>query len=109
MLDRENVLILVRQIAADPSDPRIDANFDVIRATVDRLLDGFLAMLPLLAAAILVFVLLLFAARGVRYMAEKALRRSSNRGCGDRDWALALCRDDRTGGADRGDDRLSHR
>lgn len=59
-------------------DSRIDANFDVIRATVDRLLDGFLAMLPLLVAAVFVFVLLLFAARGVRYLAEKALRRSSN-------------------------------
>ena len=68
----------LNRIAAAPSDTRIDANFDVILATVDRLLDGFLAMLPLLAAAILVFVLLLFAARGVRYLAEKALRRSSN-------------------------------
>lgn len=68
----------LNQSAATPSDTRIDANFSVILATVDRLLDGFLAMLPLLAAAILVFVLLLLAARGVRYLAEKALRRSSN-------------------------------
>jgi hypothetical protein len=56
----------------------IDANFGVIWATVDRLLDGFLAMLPLLAAAIFVFVLLLFAARGFRHVTEKALQRSSN-------------------------------
>lgn len=66
------------QIAAAPSDAGIDANFGVIRATIDRMLDGFLSMLPLLAAAILVFVLLVFAARGLRYLAEKALRRSSN-------------------------------
>ena len=66
------------QIAAAPSDTGIHANFGVILTTVDRLLDGFLAMLPLLAAAILVFVLLLFAARVVRYLAEKALKRSSN-------------------------------
>ncbi len=68
----------LNQIAAAPSDTGIDANFSVILATVDRLLDGFLAMLPLLAAAILVFVLLLLTARGVRYLAEKALKRSSN-------------------------------
>ena len=66
------------QIAAAPSDTGIHANFGVILTTVDRLLDGFLAMLPLLAAAILVFVLLLFAARVVRSLAEKALKRSSN-------------------------------
>ncbi len=70
---------LTRQIAAPPSDALIDANFGLIWATVDNLLDGFLAMLPLLAAAIAIFVLLMFSARGVRHMAEKALRRSSNR------------------------------
>ena len=70
---------LTRQIAAAPSDTLIDANFGLIWATVDNLLDGFLAMLPLLAASIVIFVLLLFAARGVRHLAEKALRRSSNR------------------------------
>lgn len=68
------------QIEAAPSDTRVDANFGVIWATVDRLLDGFLAMLPLLAVAVIVFVLLLFAARGVRYLAEKALARTSNQG-----------------------------
>ncbi len=71
-------MVLMRQVAAAPADTIIDANFGVIRATVDRLLDGFLAMLPLLAAAILVFVLLLFAARGLRHLTERALRRSSN-------------------------------
>ncbi len=70
---------LTRQIAAAPSDSVIDANFGLIWATVDKLIDGFLAMLPLLAAASVIFVLLLFAARGVRHLAEKALRRSSNR------------------------------
>lgn len=70
---------LTRQIAAASSNTLVDANFGLIWATVDRLLDGFLAMLPLLVAAIVVFVLLLFAARGVRHVAEKALRRSSNR------------------------------
>jgi small-conductance mechanosensitive channel len=49
-------------------------------ASVDRLLDGFLAMLPLLGTALVVLVLLLFIARGIRYVAEKALARSSNRG-----------------------------
>lgn len=70
---------LTRQIAAAPPDTLIDANFGLIWATVDNLIDGFLALLPLLAAAIVIFVLLLFAARGVRHLAEKALRRSSNR------------------------------
>lgn len=70
-------MLVTRQVAAAPADTLIDANFGVIRATVDRLLDGFLAMLPLLAAAIFVFVLLLFAARGFRHVTEKALKRSS--------------------------------
>ena len=70
---------LTDQVAAAPSDTLIDANFGLIRAAVDNLIDGFLAMLPLLAAGIVIFVLLLFTARGVRYLAEKALRRSSNR------------------------------
>jgi len=71
-------MFLMYQVAARPTDNLIDANFSVIWATVDRLLDGFLAMLPLLAVAIIVFVLLLFAARGLRHLAEKALKRSSN-------------------------------
>ena len=74
----ETTMILNRQVSGVSSSATIDANFGVIWATVDRLLDGFLAMLPLLAAAILVFVLLLFAARGLRYLAERALKRSSN-------------------------------
>lgn len=77
MIFDEN-LMLTRLGAAAPSKAIIDANFGVIWVTVDRLLDGFLAMLPLLAAAIVIFVLLLFAARGVRHVAEKALKRSSN-------------------------------
>lgn len=56
----------------------MDANFGVIRATIDRLLDGFLATLPLLVAAILIFALLLLGAKSVRHLAEKAMKRSSN-------------------------------
>ena len=66
------------QVAAPSTDNVVDANFGVIWATVDRLLDGFLAMLPLLVVAIVVFILLLFVARGLRHLAEKALQRSSN-------------------------------
>lgn len=66
--------------ATAASDTRVDANFGAIWATLDRLLDGFLAMVPLLVLAVIVFVLLLFAARGARYLAEKALTRASNRG-----------------------------
>ena len=73
-------MILTRQIVAGPSKEIIDANFGVIWATVDRLLDGFLATLPLLAAAILIFVLLLLGAKGIRHLAEKAMKRSSNQG-----------------------------
>ena len=75
----EENMHLTDQVAAAPSDTLIDANFGLIWAAVDNLIDGFLAMLPLLAAGIVIFVLLLFTARGVRYLAEKALRRSSNR------------------------------
>ncbi len=57
----------------------IDANFNLVWRTVDRLLDGFLALLPLLLVALVVFVLLLFAAKGVRALIERALSRSSNR------------------------------
>lgn len=71
--------LLMLSTTAAPPDTRVDANFGVIWATVDRLIDSTLAMLPLLAAGIIVFVLLLFVARGVRYAAEKALARSSNR------------------------------
>lgn len=67
------------QNAATPLDTTIDANIGLIRASVDRLLDGFLALLPLLAVAVVVFLLLLFAARGARFLAEKSLNRSSNR------------------------------
>ena len=71
-------MLVTRQGAAGPAESVIDANFGLIWATVDRLIDGFLAMLPLLVAAIIVFVLLVFAARGLRHVTEKALKRSSN-------------------------------
>lgn len=58
----------------------VDANFGVIRATADRLLDNTLAMIPLLVAALVVFVVLLFVAKGVRYLVERGLARSSDRG-----------------------------
>jgi small-conductance mechanosensitive channel len=57
----------------------IDANVNLVWRTIDRLLDGFLALLPLFLVALVVFVLLLFAAKGVRTLIERALSRSSNR------------------------------
>jgi len=74
--------MIVAATAAPAAAPaaRVDADPGVILASVDRLLDGFLAMLPLLATALVVFVLLLFLARGLRFVAEKALARSSNLG-----------------------------
>lgn len=65
---------------ATAADPRIDLDPGVILASANRLLDGFLALLPLLATSLIVFVLLLFFARALRFVAEKALARSSNRG-----------------------------
>lgn len=66
-------------VSASGAGGVVDVNVGIIWATVDRLLDGFLALLPLLAVALVVFVLLLFAARGVRALAERALARASNR------------------------------
>jgi len=60
------MLTRVGHIAAAPADTSVDANFGMIWVTIDRLLAGFLATLPLLAIAVVVFILLLFAARGVR-------------------------------------------
>lgn len=57
----------------------VDANVGLIWQTVDRLLDGFLAMLPLLVAGLLVFLVLLMIARFVRYGIERVLARSSDR------------------------------
>ena len=68
--------LLARQV---PERRGIDADFGAIRGTIDNMLDGFLAMLPLLAAALVIFIVLLFLARGVRSLAERALARSSNR------------------------------
>jgi len=73
-------LVTPLEVAVAAPGPRIDANFGLVVKTIDRLLDGFLALLPLLAVALVVFVALLFAARGVRYLAERALSRTSNRG-----------------------------
>jgi small conductance mechanosensitive channel len=58
----------------------VDLDPGVLLASVNGLLDGFLAMLPLLVTALVVLALLLFLARGLRFLAEKALARSSNRG-----------------------------
>ena len=57
----------------------VDVNVHLIWRAVDRLLDGFLAMLPLLVAGIIVFVLLLLLAKGVRCVVERALARTENR------------------------------
>lgn len=62
---------------ADPG--MVDANVGLIWRTADRLLDGFFAMIPLLVAALAVFVVLLFLAKGLRYLVERALARTSNR------------------------------
>jgi len=56
----------------------VNANVNLIWSAVDRLLDGFLAMLPLLFAGLVVFVVLLFVAKGVRGLVTRALARSSN-------------------------------
>jgi small conductance mechanosensitive channel len=66
-----------------PSDGQkagvIDANVNLIWSTADRIVDGFLAMVPLLIAGLLVFFLLVFVAKGVRALIERALARTSNR------------------------------
>ncbi len=57
----------------------VDANAGSIWKTVDKMLDGFLAMLPLLVAGILIFLVLLFVAKGVRSVAERAIGRSADK------------------------------
>ena len=64
---------------ADADLTVVDANVDLIWRTADRLLDGFFAMIPLLVAALVVFVVLLLLAKGLRYVVERALSRTSNR------------------------------
>jgi small conductance mechanosensitive channel len=71
-------LLVIGQVATGRTGDFINANFSVIMITVNRLINGLLAMLPLLVAAILVFLLLLFAAKGLRHVAQRALKRSSN-------------------------------
>ena len=70
--------LVIGQVPTGQTGDLINANFSVILVTVNRLLNGFLAMLPLFVTAILVFLLLLLAAKGLRQVAERALRRSSN-------------------------------
>jgi small conductance mechanosensitive channel len=66
---------------APPISPvNVDADIGNVWRTIDRLLDGLLATLPLLGVALVAFVVLLFVAKGVRRVAERALARSSNRG-----------------------------
>lgn len=63
-----------------PTGPaEVDADIGNVWRTIDRLLDGFLATLPLLGVALLAFVLLLLLAKGMRRGVERALARSSNR------------------------------
>lgn len=61
------------------AEATLDAHIDVVAASINRLVDGFLAMLPLLVSGLVTLVLLLLVARGVRHLAERALTRSSNR------------------------------
>lgn len=58
----------------------VSADLGVVWQTVDKLLNGFLALLPLLAVGLLVFVLLWLAAKGVRRVAEHALARRFDTG-----------------------------
>ena len=58
---------------------KVEPNVNLIWRTVDGLLDGFLALLPLLLVAVVVFVVLLVIAKGLRHLAERALSRTSNR------------------------------
>lgn len=57
---------------------RVNADFGAVMRTIDGMIDGFLAMLPLLMAALVAFIILLFVAKGIRKLAERALARSSN-------------------------------
>ena len=57
----------------------IDANLGAVWGSVDRLVDGFLRLIPLLVAGVLVFIILLVLSSLIRRGAERALARSSNR------------------------------
>lgn len=57
----------------------VEANVGLIWGTTDRLFDGFLAMIPLLVAGLVVFLLLLIVAKVGRYLLERGLARTSNR------------------------------
>lgn len=65
-------------MAAGSDENIVSTNAGIVWRTVDRLLDSFLAMLPLLVAGLVVFVVLLLAAKGVRRVVTRALARSSN-------------------------------
>lgn len=56
----------------------VTADFGAAIGTINRMVDGFVAMLPLFAVALVAFLVLLFAAKGVRSLAERALARSAN-------------------------------
>ena len=56
----------------------VTADFGSAIGTLDRMIDGFVAMLPLFAVALIAFLVLLFAAKGIRSLAERALARSAN-------------------------------
>lgn len=57
---------------------QVEPNVELIWRTVDRLLDQFLAMLPLLLLGLVAFVTLLLLAKGLRRLAVRALARTSN-------------------------------
>jgi small-conductance mechanosensitive channel len=69
---------LLTQAAARPLPARepAAAGFATIWQTVNGMAQGFMAMLPLLAAGIIVFAILLLVARTVRRVAERALSRT---------------------------------
>ena len=67
------MIISASNAAAEPS-------LDSVWQSFDRIVDGFIRLIPLLAAGAITFVLLLFVSAGLRRLAERALARSANRG-----------------------------
>ena len=55
----------------------IRANASAVWQTLDDMIDGFLAMLPLLIAGLLIFIVLLLLAGVLRRLAERALNRAA--------------------------------
>lgn len=59
------------------NDAEVDGQVSEAWTTIDRLVDGFLARLPLIAIAAVVFVLFWIVAKGGRYGVERSTRRTN--------------------------------